>query len=742
MHYRWLKSKELPLIQILVGCNAALSHPLHRYFLNDYTDIIEMAAFPKRQYRYFAINSTDIFENSIVAGLFANTDDQKMRADTSDSLAHVRERNWFSLYSTLLFFERHKIPQEISLGWIQKLECLYMKGFIRPTEPTRKRHQGEYCNVIAPTKRLLGRWRINPLKHPKRDYVVVSYTWEPALGEETATGRYYVETRGKGRPVPSKLRDVVLDRVTKYAEYSKCRCFWIDQECIDQKDPQEQSLAIQSMDLVYSLSNYPVAILSIRIDSSEDLSTLAELLRGTFVREKKETPFLELSSDIGPKTRKALKLLDTITSDIWWTRGWTFQEDYRSSTKMTLLIPHRRSLETQKQNARDLFGVLRSELCVNSADFREEATRFCIAYQNQRERGEQDKLISENILRRAGKYTVLLRNTPENTNNTVCKSMSPVIFADIGSRGITRCSDRLAIAANCCSYSVRLDADKLKIKGCSLSIAMLALYLLNGEIIVNNGDDKDGDTAAPFTDGIFDFLKKRSLNTFQPPIDKRLTFIKSCRFINVRFSKEGIRTEGHIWKLSKSIDVEFLPRLPSEHGSPNGLSGYQRRRLRQLATELASGRQGKHYRALAKHLNRYLGEDAQLSEKYKPSFSKRFKDWMAGELVKAMCSRSKTLRLASIVNGLSNEAYRPYSGVFIGDAAKSVTERYVFTSSCPGEGDFSAPGKHVSLEVDLRGPTRGGLPQLITKTWINGLYFFEGCPRRDVVFPWPASWAI
>jgi len=70
------------------------------------------------------------------------------------------------------------------------------------------------------------------------------------------------------------------------------------------------------MDLVYSLSNYLVVILSARIELSEDLSILAELLGRTFMREKKETPFLELSSNIGPKTRKALKLLDIITLDI------------------------------------------------------------------------------------------------------------------------------------------------------------------------------------------------------------------------------------------------------------------------------------------------------------------------------------------------------------------------------------------------------------------------------------------
>jgi len=118
--------------------------------------------------------------------------------------------------------------------------------------------------------------------------------------------------------------------------------------------------------------------------------------------------------------------------------------------------------------------------------------------------------------------------------------MSPIIFTNISSCGITCYSNYLAIAANYYSYLVYLNANKLKIKGCSLSIAILALYLLNSKIIINNSDSKDKGTAALFINSIFNFLKKRSLNIFQPPIDKQLTFIKSCHFINIQFLKKGI----------------------------------------------------------------------------------------------------------------------------------------------------------------------------------------------------------
>jgi hypothetical protein len=62
--------------------------------------------------------------------------------------------------------------------------------------------------------------------------------------------------------------------------------------------------------------------------------------------------------------------------------------------------------------------------------------------------------------------------------------MLPTIFSDVGKRGTTIESDRLAIAANCCGYSVRLNTAKLRDKHCSLSLAMLCLFL-NGEIFTN-----------------------------------------------------------------------------------------------------------------------------------------------------------------------------------------------------------------------------------------------------------------
>ena len=654
-------------------------------------------------------------------------DDTKIRADTFDSLASIRAQCRAPILSKLLDIQGDKAQPKRSLIWIKNLECLYR---IDSREPDRKRRRGDNGRITERRKELLGRRCINPLTYSKRNYVAVSYTWEPSINEDTTVDGYCVESRQTQDPIPSKVRNVVLDRVTKYVEYCESELFWIDMECIDQNDPKKKEAAIQSMDQVYSLSDFPVGLLSVQIESEEHMSLLTELLCGEFVRDEKKTSSTEYDLGISPrKAQKALTLLELLTSDPWWTRAWTFQEDYRSSIKMTLLISHHPSLEDQKRDARGVLGDLPGEICVKSADFRTEATKFCVAYQKVNH-GRQHEGICQNILKRAGKYTILL---PEKD-----KPMSPIIFEDIGVRGITKDSDRLAVAANCCGYSVRLNTEELRIKECSLSLSMLALYLLNGEIVMN--DSKNN--RAALSDNIFDFLKKQSLNNFRPPVEgNELTFIKSCRFLNVELSEEGIETAGHFWKLGKMITRKFSNKMPYEIDSSDGLGRHQRWRLRQLADTLKSGKHGKRYTGLAKDIDSFLKEDAHLEGE---SFSKQYKDLMAEEVIQAI-EDGKGLRLACLVpidhKQQSKSKSGPYRGIFVSDAGgeSEGVPSYVFTASCSASKNSGEIDKHVSLEVDLQGSASENRPRLITRRWINGLCFFNGCPQRKVVFPWPAS---
>lgn len=75
----------------------------------------------------------------------------------------------------------------------------------------------------------------------------------------------------------------------------------------------------------------------------------------------------------------------------------------------------------------------------------------------------------------------------------------------------------------------------------------------------------------------------------------------------------------------------------------------------------------------------------------------------------------------------------------------------MFTSSCPERNaalgqDSNDIDRHVSLEVDVEEEGSEDddvgndiqLPRLYTKRWVQGLCFFRGCRREEVLFPWPA----
>lgn len=429
-------------------------------------------------------------------------------------------------------------------------------------------------------------------------------------------------------------------------------------------------------------------------------------------------------------------LLKTITSDLWWTRAWTFQEDYSAGIRMTLLIPHDYSLERWKLNWALEFGKITGELCINLAKFREEATKLCCEYQAI----QGYEAITKSILKRAGKYNILLREIGKGGDELIRTSMSPSIIADICVRGLGRCWDRLPLIGNCCRYSFRLDTNVLCRKGHSLSISLLAYFLLNGEILNN----KRYENQTTLHENIYRFLEGQSFKEFASPVRQQLTFIKGCRFTDVRLTMDCIETSGHLWKLGRILPAEdFAHNLPWVPDDPEGLPRHVRRRLRQLAQ--AVRRRG--HQLLSKSLDTFLKDDGRRKEER--LFSKHYQDLMAEEVVSAI-EEGKSLRLASLA--LPCAQISPYRSIFIcndeEDTWVADIPAYVFTASRPervvSDSRVSEDlDKHVSLEVECQNLQNqfsfDQLPRLYTKRWVNGLCFFNECPRERVLFPYPES---
>jgi len=156
----------------------------------------------------------------------------------------------------------------------------------------------------------------------------------------------------------SHVRDQVFDRVIAYVNYRKAtttsvRGFWSDQECIDQVNEAEKHRVIQSMEYVCTQSAFPVALLSTRIEPEAHLRDLIYILKRGDPPRKQGKGWIP----------SILNFLNYITSDSWWERDWTFQEDCCISTRTCLLIPHSSSLtELKRENWKSL-GNLEEELC-------------------------------------------------------------------------------------------------------------------------------------------------------------------------------------------------------------------------------------------------------------------------------------------------------------------------------------------------------------------------------------------
>ncbi|KAI0904053.1 heterokaryon incompatibility protein-domain-containing protein [Ustulina deusta] len=613
-----------------------------------------------------------------------------MADDLGDSLSTITEHYRQPLVTLLLDIQKTKRPHVKSTEFVQALECLCLpmrnrisNSRVWPTSSDGARQPNTFT-----------RCHIDALE--EKEYVAISYTWKHPLHVKEICGKYSVQSRD-GSFLQSEVRDSVFERAEKYMNCFNLRHLWIDRECVVQEDGEEKETALQAMDLVYHCSKHPIGLLYEPTVSIAELELLEGLMTGQFV--EKSGPAFKLSSGISSqRASQTLELLEAIVRDKWWTRAWIYQENYRGGTDMKLLIPHCISSENYRNNHITLFGNIPGELILNSTSFHKAATAFCLAFDPPTGLMKAKEL----VLERAGKYTLLLEEPGLYGRDLATRSMSPSIIADIEKRQLGTPLDRLPIIANCCQYSARLDSIKLAKRGHSVSLAILALFLLNGEILDNRPDDG---TRVSGAHNITDFITAQAFNRYSPPQSVYgLTYNKGCRFIDVELTGDGIRTPGHLWKLGCNIDTSGFPKtLPYIEDNDtyiednDTLSRDERRTLMLLANELDK----RGFRRLSNNIDTYL--ECGSTSQYKNSFAKEYQHCMAKELATAV-SKGRLLRLGALWSP-SNE-HSPYRGIFIcNPSGPDGSPDYVFTASREREADNrrylpNDIDRHVSLEVD------------------------------------------
>ncbi|KAK9779121.1 putative Heterokaryon incompatibility domain-containing protein [Seiridium cardinale] len=674
--------------------------------------------------------------------------------DKDQTLSELARHHDKPIIDLLLEIQEHQERRGKDLRFLQNLECFYPKSNRKRKRASLAEHFDD--DESEPHTSLFRSDPVNAYNEP--NYVAISWCW--TLPGEKGAGKlsnaYALETRD-GQWVRPRLRDRIFDRVVRYMQNFDVELFWIDKYSIPQRACEvafdcdhdrciRKRESLQAMDLVYKHSRHPVGLLEQQLENEEDLALLALLLDGGMVGQapRAQRFWLPKGSDTRA-AKKTLKLVQRLTSDVWWKRAWIFQENYRGGAGMTLLLGHSHHLEKTKR-AHGNFGDVFGELCINSVDFSYEATRLCLALKGSKGLESEEKDAITQILSAAGRYTILLRGS---------SSMSPSIVSNIEQRDVGNVWDRIAIVANCCKYSIRLDELSLKEQGFSLSLSMLTMFLLNGEILYNDPFEMDKHFER-YT--VSQLLNMQSFKGFHYPANKySLTFNKGCRFTNVELKEDGILTKGHLWKLGPIIDTSTFPGNIPQIDNPYGiLSLHERRRLLQLTNELRL----LSHKYLADQLDLFLKQDAESftnEDLTRSSFSQDYMRRMAVEIV-ASIVEGKILRLGHL--STSSRSGSAYSAIFTwgNDSCEPLRvdshsikhipiQRvipYVFTASWPRENgweeyDANDIDRHVSLEVmQMEGhEEQDQLPRLYTRRWRPGLCFFRGCPREDVLFPWP-----
>ncbi|KAI0399743.1 hypothetical protein F4802DRAFT_539394 [Xylaria palmicola] len=670
-----------------------------------------------------------------------NTETQDKSDDNDKSLCEIATRHSKPIISLLLDIQEARVQQQKFFRFLRHLECFRLR---------RQHEQPRYHNGLQHERYMkripVFRCRINAFECGK--FVAVSYPWEPSDYKENCKLRYKVQDRSGKRFYPSTVRDCVWDRTLKYMHAHDLALLWVDRQSIRQKECKvdcrhktckQKRAAMQTMDLVYTMSDHPISLLENHMCSSDDFKILVTVLKGKLVNGNGKTRHFRLSEAASlDEAQKALRLVIAITEDRWWTRAWTFQENYVTWRKMTLLIRHSPDLENRKRKYSALLGVVPGELCIKSDNFHHQATRLCLALRMYKVKG------IDQVLNTAGEYRLLLQSS---------NSMTAQVISDVERRDIGHASDRLPIIANCCQYSVRLYTRRQQAP--SLSLATLTMCLLNGEILHNGLGES---TPGPLSEmSVSECLKTQLFQGFHAPKGKpNLTFNKGCRFVDVRLEDSGVLTKGHLWRLGPTINTATFPISTTQRPRSKvaTLTPHQQDRLAQLATILRS----QSYRDLATQIEAYLDRSAIWAGEDQSgpvTFPRQYLRMMAIEVVRAI-EKKKKLRLASLCESQSTA---PYTAIFIWDDSDDNMDRpdsnagpenlrleastdFAFTASAPKRKNMPDIDRHVSLQVQCqRLPWEAGneYPILYIQRWLLGLCFFSGSPRKEVLFPWPST---
>jgi len=411
------------------------------------------------------------------------------------------------------------------------------------------------------------------------EYIAVSWKWDERhhgrLDYATKPPIFEYQIKRPDAPAhKSSFPGRYMDRVIRFAQSKSINAskLWIDKECIYQRREDEhifsedKELGVQIMDVVYGGSTLSVGLLTVELAHEHEIDLLSKLLQGEIFAN----PRSQSSPGLGPEVdkRAVQMLILRILSDPRWSRGWIFQEDHLASHRMILLIPCPRGIRKDRGYN---FGDTMGELQVRLKDFRQSVTMFCEATYK-----DQGRWPNTEFLGKAKQYNIcnkrlvfggpgipqvsrrLWRDDASDESNPRVEAYPTTtnsVLEDICNRSLEYEEDRIAILANALRFNKRLnlakDSPLLEVGQYSLSVALLALVLMNGEILDDVSLQKDLMT---FT--LQSYLDACQNRFVVPNLRYRQSFVDRCRFRSPIITPRGLETKGFLFTL--------LPKRPSK----------------------------------------------------------------------------------------------------------------------------------------------------------------------------------
>ncbi|GIZ45763.1 hypothetical protein CKM354_000891600 [Cercospora kikuchii] len=300
-------------------------------------------------------------------------------------------------------------------------------------------------------------------------YIAVSYCWT-STGQAPYTGQPFTLQTSNNPPRPPSCTFSLLDRVIQFASWKQVSLIWIDQECIDQSDPQDKNVGIQSMDFVYQQASYCLAVLEATITEQRHLTALSELLENNV-----EMDDLEMIQDV-------CEALRIVMSDQWFERAWCLQESVSGNRQMTLSVRCSEDLEVPDLLGSAVTGCFEMELS---------ELHHTIVSSLGLHLDQVSESLDPATLER---YRQVINDWYENMApdvsddfdieaRTVCNASQALNYLSRRQNSVV--ADRLAILANLCRYEIRLNIQAVDVLGFGFSICAYILAIMNGDFSID-----------------------------------------------------------------------------------------------------------------------------------------------------------------------------------------------------------------------------------------------------------------